>query len=321
MRRVLASAICVLVCGAAFLAQAAPAHFAPTDSMAAPASASCQQVRIAGIDMTTEADGLVAVPVSVDDTPVMLTVDTGAVHTAISSRLADALGLERETSSQLYEMAGGVPITEMAYAHSLKMGPLVTGRVGVMVAPAQALSSDTDGLFGPDVMNNYDVEIDYAHARFGLFSQDHCPGQVVYWTREPYARVPMHVDESWHISVPVTLDGKPVTAFIDTGAERSIMTQSVAKAIFGIGPDDPRLTKRENVSVNETAPTTIYHYPFASLALEGITVGHPDIDIMPDAAFGGNGPQLIVGAGVLRQLHLYLAYREQVLYATPAESK
>ena len=315
-------ALAVIVAGSALFASAAsPANFAPMDSSGGTASASCQQVRIAGIDMVTEADGLVAVPVSVDDTPVMLTVDTGAVHTAISSRLADTLGLERSTSTQLYEMAGGVPITEMAYAHSLKLGPMVTGRVGVMVAPSQALSSDTDGLFGPDVMNNYDVEIDYANARFALFSQDHCPGQVVYWTHEAYARVPMHVDESWHISVPVTLDGKPITAFIDTGAERSIITQGVAKALFGIVPGDPRLTKRDNVSVNDTAPTTIYHYPFASLALEGITVAHPDIDIMPDSTLGDRGPQLIVGAGVLRQLHLYLAYKEQVLYATPAESK
>jgi predicted aspartyl protease len=307
---------CALLAGAAYAA-----NFAPVDISAAPASASCQQVRIAGVDMATEADGLVAVPVSVDDTQVMLTVDTGAIHTAISSRLADTLGLDRNISSQVEAMAGGVPIVEMAYAHSLKMGPMATGRVGVMVAPSQALSADTDGLFGPDVMNNYDVEIDYAHGRFALFSQDHCPGQVVYWTHEPYARVPMHVDDSWHISVPVMLDGKPVTAFIDTGAERSMMTQSVAKALFGITPDDPRLIRRDNISVNDTAPTTLYHYPFATLALEGITVAHPDIDIMPDSTLGEGGPQLIVGAGVLRQLHLYLAYKEQVLYATPAESK
>jgi predicted aspartyl protease len=309
---------CALLAGAAYAA-----NFAPVDISAAPASsASCQQVRIAGVDMVTEADGLVAVPVLVDDTQVMLTVDTGAIHTAISSRLADTLGLDRNLSSQSEAMVGGVAIAQMAYAHSLKMGPMATGRVGVMVAPSQALNADTDGLFGPDVMDNYDVEIDYAHGRFALFSQDHCPGQVVYWTHEPYARVPMHVDESAHISVPVTLDGKPVTAFIDTGAERSIMTLGVARSLFGIVPGDPRVTKRENVSINDTAPTTIYHYPFAALALEGITVQHPDIDIMPDSVFGeGGGPQLIVGAGVLRQLHLYLAYKEQVLYATPAESK
>jgi predicted aspartyl protease len=307
-----------LALAGAFACAAYAAGDAPTD---APGGGACQQTRVFAADMTTEPDGLVAVPALIDDRPVMLAVDTGAVHTVISSRIADELQLERDRSSEIYEMVGGVPIYQMAYTHSFKMGLLSTGRVGFLVAPSSALHVDTDGLFGPDAMNNYDVEIDYAHSRFGLFSQDHCPGQVVYWTRDPYARVPMHVDDNWHISVPITLDGKPVTAFIDTGAERSIMTLSAARELFGITPQSPGVTRRDDVSVNGTAPTTIYRYPFHSLMLEGIAVDHPDIDIMQDSALGPGAPQLIVGGGVLRQLHLYLAYKEQMLYATPAEAK
>ncbi|MGH6873328.1 MAG: aspartyl protease family protein [Rhizomicrobium sp.] len=306
---------------ALFACGAYAASIVPADDPAAPAGAACRQTRIVGLDMETESDGLIAVPVEIDDKPVMLAVDTGAIHTVISSRIADELQLQRDVSAQVYEMVGGVPIYQMAYTHSFRMGQLATGRVGFLVAPSGALHLDTDGLFGPDAMNNYDVEIDYAHGRFGLFSQDHCPGQVVYWTHDAYAKVPMHVDDSWHISVPITMDGRPMTAFIDTGAERSIMTLSTAKDLFGITPDTPGMTRRDDVSVNGTAPTSIYHYPFQSLNLEGIAVQHPDIDIMQDSALGKDGPQLIVGAGVLRQLHLYLAYKEQTLYATPAEAK
>ncbi|HTQ13271.1 MAG TPA: retroviral-like aspartic protease family protein [Rhizomicrobium sp.] len=304
---------------AALLACAAAARGA--DSPGAVAGAACHQTRIVDVEMETEPDGLVAVPVQLDDRTVMLAVDTGAIHTVISSRIADELKLERDMSAQVYEMLGGVPIYQMAYSHSFRMGQLATGRVGFLVAPSTALHLDTDGLFGPDAMNNYDVEIDYAHNRFGLFSQDHCPGQVVYWTHEPYARIPMHVDDSWHISVPLTLDGRPLTAFVDTGAERSIVSLGTVKDLFGLTPSSPGMTRRDDVSVNGTTPITVYHYPFQTVNLEGIAVNHPDIDIMPDNAFGKDGPQMILGSGVLRQLHLYLAYKEQMLYATPAEAK
>ncbi len=290
----------------------------------APASADdaappCQQLRIAGLDMATEPDGLIAVQADIDNHPIMLAVDTGAIHTVISSRVADALKLPRDLSADVYEMVGGTPIYQIAYSHSFALGTLAAGRTGLLVAPSLALPPDTDGLLGPDAMKNYDVEIDYAHGRFALFSQDHCPGQVVYWTHDAYARVPMHVDKEWHISVPIELDGKPFNALFDTGSERSLMTMRTARELFGIDEDNPALTKEGDVSVNGAAPVTVYHYPFAALNIEGIAVQHPDIEIMASAA--GDRQQFIVGASVLRQLHLYVAYKEQALYATPAEAK
>ncbi|HEX3673654.1 MAG TPA: aspartyl protease family protein [Rhizomicrobium sp.] len=306
---------------------AAPAATPPDTSPAIPATpaatpgAPCHQTRVADLELTTEPSGQVAIPVSIDDRTYMLAVDTGTIHTVITSRVADELQLERDLSAQVYVMAGGIPIYQVAYSHSFKVGTMTTGRVGLLVTSPNSLNYDTDGLFGPDAMNNYDVEIDYAHGRFNLYSQDHCPGQVVYWTRGAYAQVPMHVDEDWHISVPLTMDGKPLNAFIDTGAARSFMTLGTVRELYGLTPDSPGMEKRTNVSINGTRPTTIYRYPFGVLNIEGIAVQHPDIEIMPDSALGKDAPPLVIGANVLRQLHLYIAYKEQMLYATPAEAK
>jgi predicted aspartyl protease len=316
MRLIPASVLAILALSRTVLADAPPAAAPPPT--AAPA---CNLVRITTLDMTTFPGGSIAVPAMVDDRPIMLEIDTGDIHTIISNTVADDLHLSRDISASTYEMVGGVQIYQIAYSHSFQLGTLKTGRVGLLVAPSDALEMDSDGLLGPDVMSNYDVEIDYAHAKFSLFSQDHCPGEVVYWTKDAYAQIPMHVDASWHITMNVTLDGKTLNAAIDTGAERSTMSLDVAKELFGIDDKNPAMTKRDNVSVNGTAPTTIYRYPFGSLMLEGIAVRHPDIDIMPGAALGKGYPQLIVGASILRQLHLYIAYKEQVLYATPAEAK
>jgi predicted aspartyl protease len=299
----------------------ADAPMAASPPAATPPANACKLMRITELDLTTFPGGSIGVPAMVDDRPIMLVVDTGDIHTVVSSIVADDLHLTRDLSAQTQVLLGGVEMSQIAYSHSFKLGTLTTGRIGLIVAPAQALESDSDGLLGPDIMSNYDVEIDYAHAKLSLFSQDHCPGEVVYWTKDAYAQIPMHVDDSWHITVNVTLDGKVLNAAIDTGAERSTMSLSVAKEIFGIDEKNPALSKRANALLNNVVHTTFYRYPFSALTLEGIAVAHPDIDILPEDAYGKGGPQLIVGASVLRQLHLYIAYKEQVLYATPAEAK
>jgi predicted aspartyl protease len=169
-------------------------------------------------------------------------------------------------------------------------------------------------------MKAFDIEFDFAHARFNMFSQDHCPNAVVYWTKGAYAQVPMHVDDSWHISVPITLDGKTLTAVIDSGADRSTMSLETLETVLGIDVHDPKLKKVGATSINGTARTTLYRYPFGTLSFEGVTVQNPDIEVIPGETYGAHNPDLIIGINVLRQLRLYIAYKEQMLYLTPAEA-
>src|SRR6185437_4354822 len=133
-----------------------------------------------------------------------------------------------------------------------------------------------------------------AHAKFNIYSQDHCPHAVVYWTKGNYAQVPMHVDDSWHISVPVTLNGKSLTAVIDSGADRSTMSLDTLKTVLGIDEKNPVLKQKAAISINGTARAAIYRYPFDKLSLEGVTVQNPDIDIVPAETYGKDTPQLII---------------------------
>jgi Aspartyl protease len=132
--------------------------------------------------------------------------------------------------------------------------------------------------------------------------------------------VPMKLDENRHITIPVTLDGKQLIAVADTGAARSFMSLDVAKAIFGLDEKNPALKSLGAVSINNVASEQLYHYPFQSLTFEGIAVRNPDIAITKGSDDDKDDPQLVIGIGVLRQLHLYIAYKEQVLYLTPAEA-
>jgi hypothetical protein len=50
-------------------------------------------------------------------------------------------------------------------------------------------------------------------------------------------------------------------------------------------------------------------------------VKNPAFVLMPQSVAKVRGlPDMIIGIGILRQLHLYIAYRERKLYATPASA-
>ena len=282
----------------------------------------CHLKRFETLDIDTSADGTITVPVTIENHPARLTVDTGAAFSVVDESFARSIGLEpRPMGPGMFMMlGGGIPLSKIVTTHSFKIGRLAGNHFGFVVAPSKVLSPDNMGMLGPDVMGSYDVEIDFAGGKLNIFSPDHCPGQVVYWTQDPDAEVPMKLDRNQHITIPVMLDGKPLTAVADTGAARSFMSLDVAKEIFGLDEKNPALKSLGVVGVNNVAAEQLYHYPFQSLTFEGIEVRNPDIAITKGSAADKGEPQLLIGIGVLRQLHLYIAYKEQKLYLTSAEA-
>lgn len=170
-----------------------------------------------------------------------------------------------------------------------------------------------DGTLSPDMMKQYDVEIDFPRGIFGLFSQKHCKGQVVHWTRSGYVVLPMEVVASGHIEVPVTVDGKKFTAVLDTGAQSSIISMSAARAL-GITERSPELKPIKMSNSRYQA----YDYPFKSLDFDGISVSSPRLQIVSDNFLPSMRIDMIIGISILRRLHLYIAYGEEKLYITPA---
>jgi tetratricopeptide (TPR) repeat protein len=77
------------------------------------------------------------------------------------------------------------------------------------------------------------------------------------------------------------------------------------------------------VSKRSDGTPATYHFPFQTLSFSGVAVANPDILIMRPLGTGDVGSSEVpfaIGQDVLRQLHLYVAYRERALYATSAEA-
>src|SRR6185295_10853435 len=134
------------------------------------------------------------------------------------------LGLKKQPAFEAdVVMFGGKRISQYIEAHDVVLGGLKAANMPMQVIPQGMMPGDVDGLLAPNILRAYDDDFDFANAKFRLFSPEHCPGKVVYWTTEPAAQIPIALDRVGHIEVPVLIDGKEIKATIDTGAWRSVM--------------------------------------------------------------------------------------------------
>jgi hypothetical protein len=278
------------------------------------AAESCQLVRLASVDMNLNAGGTIDVPMTAGGQPLALEVSTGIVFSMISESTVARLGL-KPLAGATFIGFGGQRIDHYAYVHDVNFGGLRAAKIPMSVVPDSMLPDRIGGVLGPDVMRNYDVEFDFANAKFNLFSRDHCEGQVVYWTKEPFAVIPMQLDDAGHIVVPVRLDGNEVRAAVNTSSARSRISLETVKSLFDLKEDDPRLKPSANSDGTDNT------YPFKILSMEGVRVDNPDLHLVPNEVSKLPGfPKLVLGLNVLRHLHLYIAYKERKLYVTPASA-
>jgi len=271
----------------------------------------CRLDRYSEIPITTMPDGRFTVPVVLNGQTLDFLVDTGGVSATIDTDQAQNLQLRTQRANALRGVAG-TRLDYFAVAKTFSLGRLQGENIPVYID--SRLPDGADGTLSPDMMKHFDVDIDLPRGTLSLFSQKHCPGQVVHWTRSGHVVLPMQVaSRSGHIEVPVMVDGKKFVAILDTGARHSIISMRAAKAL-GISENSPDL---KSVNDQDTEYKR-YDYPFKVLDFNGISVTRPRLQIVSDNYLPGRDIEMIIGVSILRRLHLYIAYGEEKLYITPA---
>ncbi len=280
----------------------------------------CQLVRAASLDMSFDLAGGVQVPMTIQGQSFDMLIDTGGIYSMLTEETVKKLDLMRiaiPLEGFDMRMYGGKRVSHFAVAHDIVFGGLKAPRLNAMILPDGFVPEGTGGIVGPDILRAYDDDFDFANGKFSLFLSKQCEGSPVYWTTEPHAEVPITIDEVGHIVVPISIDGKEVRAVLDTGSSRSIMSLERAQLLFGIADNDARLVKDDATHLG--AP---FRFPFKTVTMQDIAVSDPDILLVPDddSQMFANGPPVILGMGILRQLHIYIAYRQHKIYATAASA-
>lgn len=273
--------------------------------------------------MTMEPDGRAAVPISLNGRNVQMLLDTGSPQSVIASAVIDKLQLARHALPEglFFQFYSGVVLTEFVRVDTMSLNGHSLPSWRFIAAPDIMFAHNSKGLFGEDFLSAVDLDLDFGHRQLGLISSEHCPGRVVYWTHGDYSVVPMRQDDDAHIYIDVVLDGHEVEATVDTGAADSAMTLKTARHTFDLDEDDPALKPAMVTDKKGDQRVGSYSYPFSSLSFGDVVVENPQITIIPTGDVAPWAPKLLLGMNVLRQLHVYIAYKEKRLYLTSAEAE
>jgi predicted aspartyl protease len=310
----------------------------------------CSLQNVASLDAARGPDGLLLVPVSTGDRQIEMLLDTGAERGVIDVSVMQALNLtpmKIATPPPLFNVPGspflsmvqfnapdfyladGTQLDHFAKVPALSIGASHFENTPFLLARFDETQSEgMKGILGSNLLRNFDVEVDPAAAKVKLFSPDHCEGKVVYWAPK-YADIPVTVRANGAIEMEMALDGHDIDAIVDTGAAHTTLTIEVARRVFGIDLQAPPV---EHISGEGN--TAIYRTRFQSLVAGDLAIKNPLITLVPDpvaqkrmakamdSGFSGapdfRNARLVLGMDILRQLHFYIAYREQKLYFTAA---
>jgi predicted aspartyl protease len=291
-------------------------------------------LQVNSIDLVAAAPNRALIPVSINGIPKLFLLDTGGDISQINGEVAQELDLPRRDSAvkmlDLYGHASSKYVTIEKFGVGRQSGDI---DLAVQPNPDFGRGTRYVGIFAPDLMGRYDVEIDFGIYKMNYFSPDHCSGKVVYWPHNALAVLPFTFHKR-HIRFPVKVDGKDLMAEIDTGAPRTTMTAEAAKRVFDLAPDSPG-----NVPLNAQGMAAAFGRIFDTLDFEGVAVKNPHVIVIPQLV-GSKDPNngfrtdtrarqvddledqsdMLIGMDIVRKLHLYIAFGESRIFISEAST-
>lgn len=297
----------------------------------------CLLERVAEVAMPITKSGQVVVPVEINGKHVKMAIDTTSSITSIYSGAITALNLKPANTLR----GGRVHVGATAVTQTVDIRPftlanlrwkLVTALVYPLKKEFPPLLSEDDvvGSIGMEMIEGVDIELDFGASKMRLYSQKHCPGNVVYWSTN-FDVLPLQKDSIGDTYIIMLANGKPVAASIATMTPLSIMEEDAAKKVLGLD--------RSSAGIEATGGGDGCTFCGSiTLKAQGLEIDHARVRIvktvsptchlseanpMDTAAHydcGGAFP-LQLGMNVLSQLHLYFATRERNVYFTDANLK
>ena len=330
---------------------------AAADDCALPSVADTAQLQpVAGSDLVT-------VPVQINGKPKQFLLDIGTSPMEVSEAAVADLGLPeatRMTSSMQIGGTGGTsnmgsqqamtlnaPVYDVkgnqsAYAQRARVR-IGTFTVGGATARSQqfmvatdaeiAKGAPYDGLFSNDILRQYDAELDFTAKQINFLTPTHCtdPDKVVFWSHFEIGVIPITMANG-RIVVPVTIDGHPVDAVIDTSSARTVMRRDVAELTLGYKAGTQGMMPAPG-DMKDGMGEPVYAHTFSKIAFAGgvTAVNVPALietnsmlrDTDREPALGSKAsstapriPDFTLGMDVLHQLHLYFVFDQKKLYVT-----
>jgi predicted aspartyl protease len=301
-------------------------------------AADCTLKKMASFDAKLE-HGQLMIQAKIDDRDVSVALDTGSPFNMIDNKLAEELKLPLNRMTIRGVDAAGHEANVSAMAHTVTLGDFTATNVSFLVGGRESANGSwvVQALFGDNLLEANDLELDLAHGKVNIFSADHCAGQGVYWARE-YVPIPIRIQNFSHIYLPVTLDGLETSAMLDTGSGLTTIDKHVAEGKLNV-PVDGGKDKPDGYLIAGTGTRMPYYFhKFGTFDIGGLAFHNTEFAVSPNrmnylemnrsndphvterAEEPINAP-ITLGLPQMSKLRMYFSFQEHMLYVTPANAQ
>ncbi|MBV9550328.1 MAG: retropepsin-like domain-containing protein [Alphaproteobacteria bacterium] len=319
--------------------------------LASPAAAAdCGPLKqIASLDLKAAPGGgpRFGVPVTINGSPRLLLLNTQYKESRLTRAAVNALQLKPAAYGKMLRLDGQVT---NGYMVTVDLGIGTSLLKGTEMLVDENVGGGFDGEFSTDLMQRYDIELDFTGRKLNYFLSDHCEGKVVYWPTTGFTTVPIRgwgarltntasmnstgmTPHPVEFGITVSIDGHEIPASVETNLAQTTLNSDTAHSLFGLTADSPGTVQLG--SLDGTQAHRRFGYVFKTLTIGGITLHDPHIAMAPDLLGTKSSemiqadshiqrrsddrlPTLRIGMDVLRNLHMFIATGEQKLYLTLA---
>jgi hypothetical protein len=296
----------------------------------------CGLKRYAAINLIAGRNGYLLVPVTIEGTRAYMVLNMAGPFSMLSDTAADKLSLKATSMPNGFQVrADGRQIQKIVVATPFMLGELQFKSANFLVVVGEKFAADQADapvvvFLGMDVFNLFDIELDVAHRKMNLFSQDHCKGHAVYWSAK-YDAFPIRSGSLGEFYFPMELEGKKLETTLATSNKVTTLHTDATRQLFNFDNHSPDLQTETDEAGRSTS-----QYRAMKLSGEGLEVINARISLIDSprnsachlsshlgaASYEGcyGMHPLALGQNVLSKLHLYIASKEKMLYFTPADA-
>jgi clan AA aspartic protease (TIGR02281 family) len=283
-----------------------PVLLAARTQYAADGPGGCGPVRLGETTVATLRNAPIITPFA-NGAAVTLLLDTGAETTVLTPTVAQRIEFQRQMRG-----IGGSLQTDEVELRSFTLGGVAVPWRRVRVAPintGNVFSGPLDGVLGADTLSSFDVDLDLPGHRMVLYAKQTCPDAAPAWT-EAYARIGTGRSFGGHLFFPVQLDGRRIDAFIDTGAQHTVLSMKAASAL---GVTGTSLARDQAITLHGAAAEQMsaHVHRFSQLQIGPEVIRNPEL-IVTDIRL--NDADIVLGIDFLRSQRIWMSYGSQQIF-------
>ena len=236
-----------------------------------------------------------------DEKPARLIVDTGMNLTALGPPSAKRLGLREDHTRFIPASgAGGRMDSWVALPETLQLGGHTFDAQPIYVAFGQIAAiknGSVDGVFGTDMLSQFDVDFDPAHETVTFYKPRRCPHGPPPFAG-PSTTLPTSSALGNRIAIPIQIDGVPMSALLDTGAPVTFVNMRR----MNLKPADLADDRLDPAKPHISGPV---RHKFKQLQFGDQTVVDPVL-IVGDGKM--TGVDAVIGTDMLKNRRLWISY-------------